>query len=151
MYRRSRVAGGIFFFTVSVCDRRRALLIDHVDTLRKIMRDVKVKLPYSIDAMVVLPNHWHAVSTLPHDDLAYSQPIRLIKTGFTKHLLREGVPIEKVAGGEYKLWQKRFWEHAIRDHRDFETHVYSGHINSVKHGHVVRATNWPHSTIHRYI
>ena len=127
------------------------MLIDHVNALRNIMRDVKVKLPFTIDAMVVLPNHWHAVWTLPPDDLAYSQRTRLIKAGFFKHLLREGAPIEKDAGGEYKLWQKRFWEHTIRDNRDFETHVNYGHINPVKHGHVVRATDWPHSTIHRYI
>lgn len=102
-HRRSHVAGDTFFFTVKVCDRPRALLIDHVDALRNIMRGVKVKLPYTIDAMVVLLDHWHAVWTLPPDDLAYSQRIRLIKAGFTKHLLRKGAPIEKDAGGEYKL------------------------------------------------
>ena len=132
-------------------DRRRALLIDHIDALRNIVGDVKAKLPFTIDAMVVLPDHWHAVWTLPPDDLAYPQRIRLIKAGFTKHLLREGVSIEKEASGEYKLWQKRFWEHTIRDDRDFETHVNYVHINPVKHGHVIRAADWHHSTIHRYI
>ena len=150
-YRRSHVAGGTFFFTVNLRDRRRALLINHIDALRNIVRDVKAKLPFTIDAMVVLPDHWHAVWTLPPDDLAYSQRIRLIKAGFTKHLLREGVPIEKDASGEYKLWQKRFWEHTVHNDRDFETHVNYVHINPVKHGHVMRAVDWPHSTFHRYI
>ena len=77
------------------------------------MRDVRAKLPFTIDAIAVLPDHWHAVRALPSDDLACSQRIRLIKTGLSNHLLREGVSIRKEARYEYKLWQKRFWEHNI--------------------------------------
>ena len=150
-YRRSRLAGGTFFFTVNLRDRRRGILVDHINAFRNIVRDVKTKLSFTIDAMVVLPDHWHAVWTLPPDDRAYPQRIRLIKAGFTKHLLREGVPIGKDANGEHKLWQKRYWEHIIRDDRDFETHVNYVHINPVKHGHVTSPADWPHSTIHRYI
>lgn len=69
----------------------------------------------------------------------------------TKHLLREGLSIEQDGRGEYRLWQRRYWEHTIRDDRDFEAHVNYVHINPVKHGYAARAADWPHSTIHRYI
>ena len=150
-YRRSRVAGGTFFFTVNLRDRRRALLVAHADALRDIVRDVRTELPFVIDAMTVLPDHWHAVWTLPTDDAGYARRIQLIKARLTKHLLREGVNITKDARGEYRLWQKRFWEHTIRDDRDFEAHVNYVHINPVKHGLVARAIDWPHSTMHRYV
>ena len=122
-YRRSRVAGGTFFFTVNLRDRRHAMLIDHIAALRSIVRDVKAELPFGIDAMVVLPDHWHAVWTMPPDDAGYARRLRLVKARFTKHLLRVGTTIAKDERGEYQLWQKRFWEHTIRDDRDFETHV----------------------------
>ena len=150
-YRRSRVAGGTFFFTVNLFDRKKTLLVDHVDLLRSIVIDVRAKLPFAIDAMVVLPDHWHAVWTLPPDDGRYAERLRLIKARFTKRLLNAGVNIAKDHRGEHKLWQKRYWEHTIRDDKDFEAHVNYVHINPVKHGYVSRAIDWPHSTIHRYV
>ncbi len=101
--------------------------------------------------MVILPEHWHAVWTLPLDDAQYANRIRLIKARFTKHLVNCGVNIRQDGRGEYDLWQKRYWEHTIRDERDFEVHVNYVHINPVKHQHVMRAADWPHSSIHRYI
>lgn len=81
-YRRSRVAGGTFFFTVNLRDRRRGLLVDYVDALRHIVRTVRRELPFTIDAMVVLPDHWHAVWTMPPDDSGYAHRLRLIKARF---------------------------------------------------------------------
>lgn len=150
-YRRNYIAGGTYFFTVNLRDRRGSLLVEHIDALRNIVRNVKAELPFVIDAMVVLPDHWHAVWTLPTDDAGYARRLRLIKARFTKHLLRVGVNIAKDGRGEYQLWQKRFWEHTIRDERDFEAHVNYVHINPVKHGHVARAIDWPHSTMQRYV
>jgi putative transposase len=150
-YRRSHVAGGTFFFTVNLLDRQKTLLVEHIDLLRRIVIDVRVKLPFVIDAMVVLPDHWHAVWTLPSDDFNYAERLRLIKARFTTQLLKAGVNVAKDSRGEYKLWQKRYWEHTIRDDQDFEAHVNYVHINPVKHGYVARAIDWPHSTIHRYI
>jgi putative transposase len=150
-YRRSRVAGGSFFFTVNLRNRSDDFLVTHVDALRTIVSDVREQSPFTIDAMVVLPDHWHAVWTLPVNDQAYASRIRLIKARFTKHLLRQGVVIEQDNRGEYKLWQRRFWEHTIRDDHDFETHVNYIHINPVKHGYVTRPVDWPHSTIHRFV
>jgi len=150
-YRRSRITGGTFFFTVNLRDRRRAFLVEHVDALRRILRDVRDQLPFTIDAMVVLPDHWHSVWTLPPGDAEYTRRIRLIKARFTRHLVRNGVKITKDQRGEYQLWQKRFWEHTIRDDRDFESHVNYVHFNPVKHGHVARPGEWPHSTFHLYV
>ncbi len=149
-YRRSRVAGGTFFLTVNLFDRR-ALLTDHADVLRAIVRDVKTELPFKIDAMVILPDHWHAVWTMPPDDTSYKRRIRLIKSRFTKHLVRTGVSIAKDERGESQLWQKRFWEHTIRDERDLAAHVDYVHINPVRHGYVTRAADWPYSTLRRYV
>ena len=150
-YRRNRIPGGTYFFTVNLRNRRSTLLVDHADALRTIVRDVKHSLPFTIDAMVVLPDHWHAVWTLPPGDDSYARRIRLIKSRFTRRLIATGLNILKDDRGDYQLWQKRFWEHTISDDRDFEAHVNYVHINPVKHGHVARAVDWPHSTIHRYV
>jgi putative transposase len=150
-YRRSRVAGGTFFFTANLLDRQKTLLVKHIDLLRQIVIDVRAKLPFVLDAKVVLPNHLHAAWTMPPDDFNYAKRLRLIKARFSKQLLNAGVNITKDNRGEYKLWQKRYWEHTIRDDKDFEAHVNYVHINPVKHGYVARAIDWPHSSIHRYI
>jgi putative transposase len=89
--------------------------------------------------------------TMPPDDNGYTRRVRLIKARFTKHVVRAGVPIAKDERGEYQLWQKRFWEHTIRDERDLAAHVNYVHINPVKHGHVTRAVDWPYSTLRRYV
>lgn len=124
-YRRSRVAGGTFFFTVNLFDRQKTLLIDHIDLLRQIVVDVRAKLPFVVDA---LPDHWHAVWTMPPDDFNYTERLRLIKARFTKQLLKAGINIAKDNRGEYKRWQKRYWEHTIRDDQDFENHVNYVHV-----------------------
>jgi len=136
---------------VNLRDRRLTLLVEHAKALRDIVREVRTGLPFVIDAMVVPPDHWHAVWTLPPDDSGYARRIQLIKARFTQHLAHAGVTIGKDARGEYQLWQKRFWEHTVRDDRDLETHINYVHINPVKHGHVTRAIDWPHSTLHRYV
>ena len=150
-YRRNRVAGGTYFFTVTLLERKKTLLIDHVDAMREIVRDVRHETPFTIDAMVILPDHWHAVWTLPEGDDGYARRIRLIKSRFTRRLLAAGVPLARDARGDYDLWQKRFWEHTIHDDRDFEARVNYVHINPVKYGYVKHAAEWPHSTLHRYI
>jgi putative transposase len=150
-YRRSRVAGGSYFFTVNLRDRRSALLVEYVNELRQIVADVKSQYPFVTDAMVVLPDHLHAVWTLPPGDANYAARLRLVKARFTRQIVRRGVDLSRDDRGEYDLWQKRYWEHTIRDDRDFEAHVNYVHINPVKHGYAKRAVEWPHSTIHRYV
>ena len=100
--------------------------------------------------ILVVPVHWHAVWTMPPHDFDYAERLQLVKARFTQEILQTGVNIAKDDRGEYKLWQKRYWEHTIRTDRDFEAHVNYEHINPVNHGYVARAIDWLHSTIQRY-
>jgi len=151
-YSRAFVPGGTFFFTVGLLERRRALLTEYVDALREAFRAVRRTRPFVIDAMVVLPDHFHAVWTLPPDDADFSTRMRLIKTYFCRAIPpTERLSARRVAKGERGIWQRRFWEHAIRDEQDLRRHVDYIHYNPVKHGHVWRAADWPHSSFHRYV
>lgn len=107
-YRRNRVADGTYFFTVNLRDRRQTLLVDHVEAFRELVRGVRREIPFVIDAMVILPDHWHAVWTLPEGDAAYARRIRLIKSRFTRRLLAAGLSLNRDKRGDYDLWQKRY-------------------------------------------
>lgn len=149
LYRRNRVPGGTYFFTVTLWNRRSSLLVDRIDDLRESVRHVLREKPFRIDAWVVLPEHLHAVLTLPPGDDDYSGRWKFIKGRFTHRLVAAGLPIAKNKRGEYALWQGRFWEHTIRDEADFAHHVDYVHYNPVKHGWVRRVRDWPYSTFHR--
>jgi putative transposase len=151
-YRRARVQGGCYFFTVALAQRSQGLLVERIDLLRKVTREVRNRHPFTIDAMVVLPDHLHCIWTLPEQDADYSKRWFLIKSAFSRQIeggeYRRG---SRIARGERGIWQRRFWEHAIRDGRDFSNHIDYIHINPVKHGYAARAIDWPHSSIHRYV
>lgn len=151
-YRRTDISGGTYFFTVNLADRDHGLLTDRADALRRIVGLVKRRHPFRIDAMVVLPDHLHAIWTLPEDDSDYPTRWGLIKAGFSRQLPRsERRRASRIAKGERGIWQRRYWEHLIRDERDYSRHVDYVHYNPVKHGHVKYAADWPYSSIHRYI
>ena len=151
-YRRSDIAGGSYFFTVNLADRSSRLLVERVDDLRAAVRTVKQRHPFEIVAWVVLPEHIHAIWTLPGDDRDFSGRWSLIKSGFSRAVARsETVSVSRTRKRERGIWQRRFWEHWIRDEIDLQRHVDYVHINPVKHGHVERAADWLHSSIHRYI
>jgi putative transposase len=150
-YRRNRVAGGTYFFTLALRNRSSDLLVRHISELRKAFRTVRSERLFSIDAIVVLPDHLHAIWTLPEGDADYSGRWRAIKACFTRQLRVAGVELARDERGEYRLWQRRFWEHTIRDERDFRAHMDYVHINPVKHGFVERVRDWPWSTFHRYV
>jgi putative transposase len=138
------VAGGTYFFTVNLSDRRRTLLADRIELLRHAVQRVRAHHPFEIDACIVLPDHLHCIWTLPDGDSAFHRRWRLVKL-----LVSRGVPpAERGARG---VWQARYWEHAIRDDRDYRRHVDYIHFNPVKHGHVDRVRDWPYSTFHRYV
>ena len=151
-YRRNRVPGGTYFFTVNLLDRRSCLLVEHIDWLREAVRAVKCRRPFQIDAWVVLPDHLHAVWTLPEGDADYSGRWRSIKIAFAKGLpkteRRSAVRLNK---GERGIWQRRFWEHTIRDDADYAAHVDYVHVNPLKHGLVERLADWPYSSFHRAV
>jgi len=150
-YRRVVVAGGTYFFTVNIDDRKGTLLVDHVDILRDVVKRVKLRHSFEIDAMVVLPDHLHAIWTLPEGDINYAKRWGLIKAGFSRRLnFNEHRSLSRRKKGERGIWQRRFWEHLIRDERDFNRHVEYIHNNPVKHGYIDNAAEWPYSSIHRF-
>ena len=151
-YRRRRVAGGSFFFTVNLADRGSDLLVREVDSLRRAVSRTITLYPFSIDAWVVLPDHLHAVWTLPDDDIDYSLRWTLIKRWFSASQVRgEPRSASRAGKGERGVWQRRFWEYAIRDARDYAAHVDYVHFNPVKHGFVANACDWPFSSFRRAV
>jgi len=151
LYRRNRVEGGTYFFTVTLQNRKSSVLVDWIDELRECVRSVLREIPFHIDAWVVLPEHLHTVWTLPPGDDDYSNRWKLIKGRFTRRLVKAGLPISKNERGEYDLWQGRFWEHTIYDEADYARHIDYIHYNPVKHGWVKRVSDWPYSTLHQYV
>ena len=150
-YRRSQLAGGTFFFTVNLRDRSADTLVAHVGLLRQSFRHVKEQQPFDIEAVVVLPEHLHLIMTLPEGDNNYPGRWRAIKSHFGRSLKKAGVVLKQNKKDELDLWQRRYWEHQIRDDRDRQNHVDYIHYNPVKHGHVQRVVDWPHSSFHRYV
>ena len=154
-YRRAWIAGGTFFFTV-VTEQRQPVFAspETVDILRQAFRTVRSSRPFEVAAMVVLPDHVHAVWTLPPDDADFAIRWRLIKTWFTKHCdpsLRPPPGRRRGARGEQAVWQHRYWEHALRDEADWRRHVDYIHFNPVKHGLAASARDWPYSSFNRYV
>src|SRR3982074_2804512 len=119
-YRRNFVPWGTFFFTVTLDDRRSFVLVEHVALLPAAFRQTRTERPFVVDAIVVLPDHLHAIITRPPDDSDFSDRWRRIKGIFTRSVVAAGGPISRDHRGEYALWQKRFWEHTIRNDQDFE-------------------------------
>ncbi|MGZ8257332.1 MAG: REP-associated tyrosine transposase [Gallionella sp.] len=151
-YRRSLVEGGTFFFTVALADRRSALLVEEIERLRAVYRRVQRDYPFETVAICVLPDHLHALWRLPVDDANFSLRWSLIKSGFSRGLPASVNRSEsKIAKREKGIWQRRFWEHQIRDDLDLQRHVDYIHFNPVKHGYVARVVDWPYSSFHRYV
>jgi putative transposase len=151
-YRRNFVPGGSFFFTVNLADRRLSLLTTHIDVLRAAFREIHLRHPFTIDAIVVLPDHLHTVWTLPEGDADFATRWRLIKSTFSRNTPPgERISASRAAKGERGIWQRRYWEHTIRDEEDFARHVDYVHINPVKHGLVTRVRDWRLSSFHRMV
>jgi putative transposase len=150
-YRRNFIAGGTYFFTVTLADRTSSALVDNVTALRTAFRIARQERPFAIEAIVILPDHLHTLWTLPSDDSDFSGRWKRIKAHFTHRLVAAGVPLKRHRDGEYALWQRRFWEHTIRNETDFERHVNYVHFNPVKHGLVSRVSDWRYSSFHAYV
>ena len=151
-YRRNRVPGGTYFFTVNLVDRRRPLLVEHIDDLRQSVRRVRALMPFHIDAWVVLPEHMHALWTLPEGDADYARRWQAIKMAFSKRVTTgEMLSASRLRRDERGIWQRRFWEHTIHDDADYTAHLDYVHFNPVKHQHVRRVADWPYSSFHRYV
>jgi putative transposase len=146
-YRRAFVPGRSFFFTLVTAGRRPVLQSEQaIETLRKAFRRVASKRPFSIDAIVILPDHLHCIWTLPPGDSDFSTRWRLVKTWFAKHHDEN-----RRQGSGCEAWQNRFWEHSLRDETDVIRHVEYIHYNPVKHGYVAAPDHWPYSSFHRFV
>jgi putative transposase len=151
-YRRNFVAGGSYFFTVNLAERQLRLLTDNINLLRAVFRETRRRHPFTIDAIVVLPDHLHTVWTLPAGDGDFAIRWQLIKASFSRGLPRgEPVSASRLRKRERGIWQRRYWEHTLRDEDDFARHVDYIHFNPVKHGLVACVRDWPFSSFHRMV
>jgi putative transposase len=154
-YRRARTEGGTYFFTVVTCQRMKILCKPNsVLLLKKVFAHVKERHPFKIDAFVLLPEHLHCLWTLPERDRDFSKRWRLIKSYFSREYdCREKTApsASRQKKNEQAIWQRRFWEHQIRDERDFKAHCDYIHYNPVKHGLTKAPRNWAYSTFHRFV
>ena len=156
-YRRNYLPGGTYFFTV-VTYRRRPILTSDLarDCLHRAIDVIRAKLPFEIVAIVLLPDHWHTVWSLPRGDARYSQRIRQIKEDFTRRYLKHGgreLPQSRsrIEHGQRGIWHKRFWEHTVKDEDDLKRCVDYVHWNPKKHTLVSRVSDWPWSSFHRFL
>jgi putative transposase len=123
-YRRYRVPGGTYFFTINLLERRSDLLIRHIEALREAVRRTRAERSFHIDGWVVLPDHLHCVLTLPPGDDDFSNRIKAIKIRFVRAVEpNERRSSVRIARGERGIWQRRFWEHALRDEGDYARHM----------------------------
>ena len=152
-YRRAWHQGGTYFFTVNLLQRKNNnLLVEQVQVLRNAVAQVKKTYPFIIHAWVVLPEHLHCVIELPENDADFKTRWMLIKMLFSKAMPKtEARSAIRIKRRERGIWQRRYWEHLIKDEADFAAHVDYVHINPVKHGLVMLVADWPYSTFHRLV
>lgn len=156
-YRRWRQPGGLYFFTV-VSYGRRPILTGDLErrTLRVAIEQTRLQRPWEIVAMVLLPDHLHCLWRLPPDDDDYPTRWRLIKSRFTRALLAAGCAEPRPGTSrrrrqEHAIWQRRGWEHVVRDETDWKNHLDYIHYNAVKHGLAAAPGRWPYSTFLKYV
>ncbi|MBZ0254958.1 transposase [bacterium] len=156
-YRRLYAPNSMFFFTL-VTYKRRKIFTSNLsnDLLKDCIKKVKNNWPFEIIAFVLLPDHLHAIWKMPENDEDYSMRWRLIKSNFTRNYYKQSKGKLNVNScrnlkGERCIWQRRFWEHRIRDEDDFTSHIDYIHYNPVKHGYVDAPRNWKYSSFKHFV
>jgi len=149
-YRRLYIPGGTYFFTVTAQDREHQDLIVHAAWLKACIRAEQQIAPFAVLAAVLLPDHLHMIWRLPDNDADYSGRWRRIKTRFSRALRPYAVRRSIYRKGERGIWQRRFWEHVIRDERELSACIHYIHMNPIKHGHVTTPDAWEHTTFHAW-
>lgn len=154
-YRRAKTKGGTYFFTVVTHARKNILCAEkNVKLIKDAFKKVTKDHPFNIDAFVLLPDHFHCVWTLPENDNDFSTRLRLTKSYFTRKCdarYKTKASNSRAKKKEQSIWQRRFWEHQIKNEKDYEAHVDYIHFNPVKHGYANSPYEWKHSTFHRYV
>jgi len=154
-YRRPRNPGGTYFFTVVTHERRPVLTTEAVrSALRAAILQAMTTLPFTIEAWVLLPDHLHCIWTLPPGDGNFAARWAIIKRQVSREcgaLAGASPSMSRSRRNERTFWQRRFWEHQIRDNDDLAKHLDYVHWNPVKHGWVKAVKEWPYSTFHRFV
>jgi len=149
-YSRLRVPGGTYFFTVRLQDQQSDLLVSRIDVLRHATQLCLNRWPFKIDAAVILPNKLHMIWTLPDGDADYSKRWRMIKTTFSRHVpAPDYVPQSHRRRGEKGIWQRRFWEHLIRDDEGLALHMHLIRAAPIHAGLAKGPNTWPHSSFYK--
>ena len=156
-YRRYLVAGGTYFFTI-VTYKRRPLFQNqaNVDLLRTAMTSVREEMQFHIDAAVILPDHMHFIWSFPSGDFDYSKRIGKLKARFTKAFYGNrkqcsDVSVSRAKHRESDIWQRRFWEHTIRDEDEFDRLFDYIHFNPVKHKCATCPHRWKATSFHKWV
>jgi putative transposase len=151
-YRDNRVPGGTFFFTVRLLDPHSTLLTDHFSAFGEAMRQARIRKPFHVDAWVVLPDHAHAIWTLPPGDHDCATRWRAVKIAFSKALNKACSPGIKMAGsGDGGIWERHYRDYRIGDDDEYAALVDYLHGNPVRHGLCQQAADWPWSSLHRFV
>jgi putative transposase len=146
-YRDNRVPGGTFFFTVRLLDRGSTLLTDHISAFGEAIRQARVRKPFHVDAWVVLPNHAHAIWTLPPGDHDCASRWRAVKIAFSKALSKAGAPAASVGA----IWERHYRHYRVASDDDYSALVDYVHTNPLRHGVCASAAEWPWSSLHRFL
>ncbi len=152
-YRRAWHKGGMYFFTVNCLQRKNNdCLVCNIDLLREVVVKVKNTHPFIIHGWVVLPEHMHCVMELPEGDDDFAKRWMLIKMLFSRGISKnEGCMKVRIKRRERGIWQRRYWEHLIKDEKDYQAHMDYVLINPLKHGLVKQVKDWPYSTFHKLV
>ena len=147
-YRRAKAPGSTFFFTV-VTNNRRKIFTDKqtVALLRQSIKVVQMRHPFKVEAAVILPDHLHMLWRLPDEDGDYATCWRLSKSYARVYPATSS----RQTKSERTAWQRRYWEHLIRDETDWRRHVDYIHYNPVKYGFVDAPRAWQYSSFHSYV
>jgi putative transposase len=144
-YRLNRVPGGTFFFTVRLLDRGSTLLTDHFSAFGEAMRQARSKRPFHVDAWVVLPDHAHAIWTLPPGDHDCASRWRAVKIAFSKALRKAS------AGHDNAIWERHYQHHRVANDAEYDVLVDYVHGNPLRHGLCTHAADWQWSSLHRFV
>jgi len=156
-YRRLKYPGATYFFTVVTYQRKKLFHLPEArEMLRNAIQSTRAERPFTIDAWVLMPEHLHTIWQMPDDDNDFSARWAMIKSRFSKQA-KLVIPSDEPQSNsrnkrnECQYWQRRFWEHMIRDDKEYEIYMDYTHYNPVKHGYVNQVKDWPYSTFHRCV